>query len=164
MRSLRDRLVTVTVEAAKALIHARLRHHLAKEEQAVLRRRSRTLADHRDRIVDLAGSMEIDAEASWIGALALWRSWEHDETSKLLRLLIGNALAHAIRDSDHLLQAVLGRHPQADVKSWVLDFVERFNHESLLVWLRTDERRPVICRDTTFARTDTILAEDDVPF
>jgi len=159
-----DRIAAVTIETAKGLIHAQLRHHIAFQERELLHRRSRSDGDHWDRMVDLALTFANSAEASWITILGHWRGWEHDDAETQLRLCIACALAYAIRDSDYQLQAVLDRHPEADVRSWVQDFVERFDPEALLGWLRAEGRRPVICRGAAAGRTDTIVAEDDVPF
>jgi hypothetical protein len=164
MDSRSDRIAAVTTDAAKALIHARLRHHIAVEERELLHRRSQSDGDHWDRVVDLALTFENSSEAAWITVLGLWRGWKHDDAETHLRLCIACALAHAIRDSDHQIQGVLDRHPEANVRRWVIDFVETFDHESLLVWLRIDGRGPVVCRGIAPGRTDTIVAEDDVPF
>ncbi len=164
MDSPTDRIAAVTIETAKGLIHAQLRRHLAAQERELLHRRSQSEGDHWDRIVDLALTFENSAEAAWITVLGLWRGWEHDDAETHLRLCIACSLAHAIRDSDYQLQPVLERHPQADVATWVLDFVDEFDAESLLVWLRTDGRGPVVSAGAATTRTDTIVAADDVPF
>jgi len=164
MNPFADRVASVTIDAATRLVHAQLRRHIAVQERELLHRRSQSEGDHWDRVVDLALTFENSTEASWIAVLGLWRGWKHDDAETHLRLCIACALAHEIRDSDYQLQGVLERHPEADVSAWVQDFVEMFDPESLLVWLRIEGRRAVVCRGTAPARSDTIVAEDEVPF
>jgi hypothetical protein len=128
--SARERL---TVESACGLLRSRLRQHLFLKAQEVYVRRGE--GECFDMVLDFEKSVDAAAHATLISALKLWGEppYVQGPLYPVLVALMRLALTRAVEKSQRFIHEKQAEQEHEDVKGWVLEFVDGFKPDVLLV-------------------------------
>jgi hypothetical protein len=161
-----DPITAATLKAAVRLIRVRLHRHLIAKARGVRLSYGSNDTSGLDRILDIEASREFAAESSWVSLLGLWRDSVHDDPRARLRALVGDAVLVAVKESTYFIRSTWGSNPYEDVKAWVEQFLDDFDEETLVAWIKIDE-----LRDEPGARVAVLTASetrsrtgDEIPF
>ncbi len=86
-------------------------------------------------VLDAEKSIEAAAQAAWLSTLKLWGDPPYVQGPKyrVLVAIVRHALASAIERSQRFILGKQAENEHEDVKSWVLEFIDTFKPDALLV-------------------------------
>jgi len=161
-----DPITAATLKAAVRLIRVRLHRHLIAKTRGVRLSYGSNDTSGLDMILDIEASREVAAESSWVSLLGLWRDSVHDDPRGRLRALVADAVLVAVKESSYFIRSTWGSNPYEDVKAWVEQFLEDFEEETLVAWIKIDELRdePGARVAASTASETRSRTQDDIPF
>jgi len=134
-----DPITAATLRAAVRLIRVRLHRHLIAKTRGVRLSYGSNDTSGLDTILDIEASREVTAESSWVTVLGLWRDSVHDDPKGRLRALVFDAALVAVKESTYFIRSTWRSNPYEDVKAWVEQFLDDFEEETLVAWIKRDE-------------------------